>query len=339
MSAPIRLLLADAATTKFAQRVRQSPAAGGFSLVIPESETESSLTALVPGADAILAYQAEVPACVIEAAPSLRLIQKHGQNCRNIDVEAATRRGIRVATMPLFRSVTVAEHALGLMLACARKIIPGHRAVTGAVYQDMGLQPSLTTQRDYRANWAGIKGVTELFHATAGIVGMGDIGMEIAKRCRAFGMPVLYHQRTPHPKSIENLLGIRYSPLAGLLSASDFVVLVVPHTPETERLIGAKELARMKPTGTLVNVGRGGLIDEDALAIALRDGRIAMAGLDVYRAEPLPATSPLRMLPNVVLLPHTGGGSYRSWEIDTVASLANIRKFFDGTGAEGVINA
>jgi gluconate 2-dehydrogenase len=117
------------------------------------------------------------------------------------------------------------------------------------------------------------------------------------------------------------------------------VVLVVPHTAETESLIGAKALALMKPTATLVNVGRGGLIDETALVAALKSGQIAMAGLDVYRQEPLPVTSPLLTLPNVVLLPHTGGGSYRSWEVDTRASLTNIKRFFSGEGAAGIINA
>jgi glyoxylate reductase len=195
----------------------------------------------------------------------------------------------------------------------------------------------LTAQRTYRSNWARIEGMAELFQATAGIVGMGDIGMEIAKRCRAFAMRVIYYQRTRYPKAIEEVLGMSYASFNELLSESDYVLLVLPHTPETEGIIGARELARMKSSATLVNVGRGALIDEDALADALREKRIAMAGLDVYRREPLPADSPLRALPNVVLLPHTGGGSYRSWEIDTPAVLRNIELFFEGK-AEGIIN-
>jgi len=338
MAGPIRLLLADGAAAKFTARVRESSLARPFRLIIPENDTEAALLASAPEADAILSYQAAIPASVVRAAPSLRLIQKHGLNCRSIDVAAATARDVRVATLPLMRSVTVAEHALALMLACARKVIPGHQAVTGAAYQAMGLEPAQTTQRDYRSNWAKIRGVTELFQAGAGIVGMGDIGMEIARRCRAFGMTVRYFQRTPHPAATESLLGIRYAPLDALLSESDYIVLAIPHTPESEGLIGARELARMKPSATLVNVGRGGLVDENALATALRSGQIAMAGLDVYRNEPLPAGSPLLSLPNVVLLPHTGGGSYRSWEIDTPAVLENIRRFFSGEGAEGVIN-
>jgi phosphoglycerate dehydrogenase-like enzyme len=338
MGERIRLMVADGAAGNFALRVRESPDARPFSLIIPENDSEAALLTSAPEVDAILCYKASIPSSVIRVARSLKLIQKHGLNCRNIDVAAATQRNVRVATVPLMRSVTVAEHALALMLGCARKVIPGHRSVTEAVYQEMGLDPVVTSQRNYRSNWAGIKGVTELFQATVGIVGVGDIGMEIAKRCRAFGMPLCYYQRTPHPNAIEVSLGIRYLPLDDLLSVSDYLVLVIPHSPESEGLIGARELARMKPSATLINVGRGGLVDEDALIEALQSNRIAMAGLDVYRTEPLPAASPLRTLPNVVLLPHTGGGSYRSWEADIPASLRNIQKFFAGERAEGIVN-
>jgi lactate dehydrogenase-like 2-hydroxyacid dehydrogenase len=339
MTAPIRLLVADAATSRFGQRVLNSPAAASFRLLLAEHHTRDALLATAPEAEAILCYQAEVTGQLIEAAPGLRLIQKQGLNCKNIDVAAASRRNVRVATLPLMRSITVAEHALALMLACARKVVAGHHAVTEAVYREMGLEPVATSQSTYRGNWARIDGVSELHHATAGIVGMGDIGMEIAKRCCAFGMRVVYHQRTPHPSAVEASLGIRYLSLDELLSASDYVVLAIPHTPESEGLIGARELARMKPSAILVNVGRGGLVDEDALAAALRERRIAMAGLDVYRTEPLPVTSPLLMVPNVVLLPHMGGGSYRTWEVDIPAALRNIERFFAEGAAEGIVNA
>ena len=334
----IRLMFADGAATPVAARVREAPAASTFRLIFPENDTEEALLRAVPEADAILCYHAALTAPVIQAAPALRFIQKHGQNCRDIDVAAASARNVRVATVPLLRSITVAEHALALMLACARKVIAGHRAVTGAVYRERGLEPIVTSQQRYRSNWADIGGVAELYQATVGIVGMGDIGIETAKRCRAFGMKVVYHQRTPHHRSIEERLEMRYLALDELLRVADHVVLALPHTPETDSLIGGRELTLMKPTAILVNVGRGGLIDEEALADALGEGRIAMAGLDVYRSEPLPATSALLGLPNVVLLPHLGGGSYRSWEVDLPASLGNIRRFFESGRAEGIIN-
>jgi phosphoglycerate dehydrogenase-like enzyme len=333
----IRLLVADGADSNIARRVAECPLARHFELVIPPSSSEQDLVAAAPPADAILTYRAAVPASVIRAAPSLRLIQKHGINCRRIDVAAATERNVRVATVPLVRNATVAEHALALVLACSRQILAGHRAVAAAVYRDTGIEPVATTERIYRGNWAGIEGIRELFGSTVGIVGMGDIGMEIAKRARSFGVHILYWQRTRHPRPVEESLELRYSTLDTLLAESDFVVLAVPHTPETTGLIGARELALMKSSATLVNVGRGGLIDEEALYDALRTGRIAMAGLDVYRYEPLPADSPLLRLANVVLTPHTGRGSYRSWKIDTAAVLTNILSFFEGQ-ASGIVN-
>lgn len=338
MSEKIRLMVADGAAGKITRKVCESPVATAFKLIIPENDTEAALLAVAPEADAILSYQSPVPGSVIRAAGSLKLIQKHGLNCRNIDVATATQQNVRVATTALLRSVSVAEHALALMLACARKVVPGHHAVTQAVYQEMGLEPVMTSELNYRPNWAKIGGIKELFGATTGIVGMGDIGMEIAKRCRAFGMTVYYNQRAPHPAATEAALGIQYLPFNELLSSSDYVVLVLPHTPESEGLIGAHALAQMKPTATLINVGRGGLIDETALVAALQSRPQLMAGLDVYRNEPLPVASPLSALPNVVLLPHLGGGSYRSNEVDTPASLRNIQRFFAGESVAGIIN-
>jgi phosphoglycerate dehydrogenase-like enzyme len=335
----IRLMVADGATSNIAVRTRELVQAGPIDLILPDNKSEAVLLKSAPGADAIFCYKAEVTAAIIRAAPALKLIQKHGLNCRNIDIVAATELNVRVATVPLLRNVSVAEHAMALMLACARKVVPGHRAVSGAVYREMGLEPTQTAENNYRANWAAIKGVAEMYEATVGIVGMGDIGMEIAKRCRAFGMNLLYHQRAAHSAAVEAALGIRYVTLDELLSVSDYVVMIVPHTPQTEGMIGAKQLARMKPAATLVNVGRGGLIDEDALIEALQKRPEMSAGLDVYRREPLPSSSPLLALPNVVLLPHTGGGSYRSRDVDVPAALRNIERFFAGERLEGVINA
>ena len=334
-----RLLVADDPSVPFVKRVKACPTASSFGIIIPKDGTKDSLLFLAPEADAILCYKAELSGSLIRAATSLRFVQKHGLNCNNIDVATATERNVLVATMPLMRNASVAEHALAHMLACARKIIPGHHAVVNATYQEMGLEPIQTSQWNFRKNWAGIEGVMELFRAAVGIIGMGDIGMEIAKRCRAFGMTVYYYDKIPHPSEVEIALGLQYLPFDKLLTVSDYVVLVVPHTPETEGLIGAKELGLMKSSATLINVGRGGLIDEVALVSALQSKRLAMAGLDVYPMEPLPASSPLRELPNVVLTPHTGGGSYRFMDADIDASLQNIERFFRGEKPSGIINA
>jgi phosphoglycerate dehydrogenase-like enzyme len=151
-------------------------------------------------------------------------------------------------------------------------------------------------------------------------------------------MKVYYYDGLRYPEEVEKAYEASYLPLDRLLALSDYVVLSLPHTPESEGLIGVEQLAQMKSSATLINVARGGLVDEDALAEALQSRRIAMAGLDVYRMEPLPESRPLRKLDNGGLLPHLGGGSNRCWDIDIPACLENIYRFFKGDPDRGVIN-
>ena len=328
MNDKIRLLVTDGASGRFLSRVKANAASEPFDIIAPDSADEDTLLALAPEAEAILCYKAALPASVIQAAAKLRYIQKHGLNCKNIDAAAARERGIPVGTQSLMRNATVAEQALTLMLCCERKTILGQRAVEAGVYREMGLEPVATSQWNIRPNWPEIEGVAELFSKSAGIIGLGDIGMDIARRCLAFDMEIFYYQRTRHASDVEAEYRAAYLPFEDLLEQVDYLVLVLPHTVESEGMIGAEQLARMKKTAALINVGRGALVDEAALADALRTGAIAMAGLDVYRYEPLPADSPLIGLPNAVLLPHTGGGSNRQWDVDIPASLGKIAAFF-----------
>ena len=330
MSDKIRLLVTDGASGRFLTRVKANAATAPFEITAPDSADEDALLALAPEAEAVLCYKAALPASVIREAAKLRYIQKHGLNCKNIAVEAARERGIPVGTQSLMRNATVAEQALTLMLCCERKTIPGQKAVEAGVYREMGLEPVATSQWNIRPNWPEIEGVAELFGRSAGIIGLGDIGMDIARRCLAFDMEIFYYQRTRHTPDVEAEYRAAYLPFDDLLERVDYLVLVLPHTDESEGMIGAAELARMKNTAALINVGRGALVDEAALAAALREGAIAMAGLDVYRYEPLPADSPLIGLPGAVLLPHTGGGSNRQWDVDIPASLGKIAAFFSG---------
>src|SRR6478672_1369375 len=181
MDRPIRLLL-DSESEGLVQRVTEMPESRQFELLSYLGEGTPKLNELIVKADAVYIYKDELSGAAIRSAPGLRFIQKHGVNCKNIDVEAARERKIPVATLPLFRNVAVAEHAFALMLACAHKILPGHRAVENAVYRDMGLSPIVTSQRGIRGNWAKISGVIELMGASVGIIGLGDIGMEFARR-------------------------------------------------------------------------------------------------------------------------------------------------------------
>jgi phosphoglycerate dehydrogenase-like enzyme len=331
-------LLVDSGSRRFAEGVSTLPEAADFEILTYVGKGEKAIRELIPEADAVYIYQHFLPAEIIRSAPSLRFIQKHGLNCTNVDVAAATERGIPVATLQLLRNATVAEQALALMLACARKVIPGYQAVVGAAYRDLGLTPFRTSQREYAGNWAQIAGISELKDAAVGIIGLGDIGLEIAKRCRAFDMTVYYHQRQPHSADVEAKYEVGFLPFEKLLETVDYLVLILPHTAETEGMIGAKELARMKPSATLINVARGNVVDQSALIDALQNGRLAMAGLDVYSEEPLPDTNPLIGLKNVVLTPHMGGGSGRARLVDRAAGLANILRFFQGQKPSGVIN-
>lgn len=330
-------LLVDSDSDRFVKRVGELPESSEFELLTYVKQDKSRIADLLRQADAAYIYQDELRGPAIRSAPALKFIQKHGLNCKNIDLDAAHEKGVRVATLPLFRNVAVAEHAMALMLACSHKIVQGHRAVESAVYRDLGLEPIKTAQREYRSNWAKITGVMELMDATVGIVGLGDIGLEIARRCRAFGMKVVYHQRARHTPAVEAEYEATYLPMTDLLRTVDHLVLILPHTASTDRMIGAAELKLMKPTATLINVARGGVVDETALIEALSNGTIAMAGLDVYREEPLPVTSPLITMPNVVLTPHLGGGSYRSHEVDHKSGLQNILQFFRTGSARGLV--
>jgi len=334
----IRLLVVDAFSGHYPEHVKKYSKGLPFDLIYPEGDDEASLKSAAENAEAILCYKAALSGSVIKSASSIKFIQKHGLNLKNIDIDATREAGIPVATMPLMRNATAAEQALTLMLCCVRKAMPGHRAVADAEYLKLGIEPIVTSQWDMNTNWTKIEGITELFGASVGIVGLGDIGMEVATRCRAFNMDVFYTQRTRHTKDVEDAFDATYLPLDELLAQSDFVVLIIPHTPETEGFIGAEQLAKMKSTATLINIGRGGLIDEDALASSLREGQIAMAGLDVYRREPLPDSSELRALPNIVFSPHAGGGSYRAWGVDVSGVLGNIQKFFNGDPPRGLVS-
>jgi len=220
---------------------------------------------------------------------------------------------------------SMAEHVLGLMLAFTRR-----------------LHASRDAQRERR--WTqgeqvrGAPSFEELHGATLGIVGFGHIGRAVATAARAFGMRVLAVRR--HPLADPAPADEQWGPerLGELLERCDWVVLAAPHTGETERLLGAAELARMKPGARLVNVARGALVDEAALVAALRSGRLAGAALDVTAEEPLPADSPLWSLPEVIVTPHTSGVGPRFWERVAEQFADNLRRYLAGEPLDNVVD-
>jgi glyoxylate reductase len=241
---------------------------------------------------------------LLDHAPRLKIIANHGVGFDNIDVAAATARGIPVTNTPGVLTDATADITLGLILAVGRRMVEGDRR-----------------NREGRFRfWAPLLFLgTEITAKTLGIVGMGRIGRAVVKRCRGFEMPVVYHSRTRLGAQAEAALGVTYRSLDALLAEADFISLHVPLTPATHHLIGAAELRRMKPSAFLINTSRGPVVDEAALVAALQAGKIRGAGLDVYENEPQMAPG-LAELDNAVLLPHVGSAT---WETRTrMARLA-----------------
>jgi glyoxylate reductase len=230
---------------------------------------------------------------LFDRAPNLKMVANFAVGFDNIDIPAATQRGIKVSNTPDVLADATADLSFALLLAVARRIVEGDKRVRSGEFKY--LAPLL---------FLG----TEVHGKTLGIVGLGGIGAAVARRARGFDMKVLYQKRSRISEAEEKALGAQYVDLKTLLTESDFISLHCPLTPETRHLIGKAEFELMKPTAILINAARGPVVDEAALVEALKSGQIAGAGLDVYENEPNLAPG-LADLPNVVLMPHVGSGT------------------------------
>lgn len=273
---------------------------------VPDGE----LPALVSGATVLVTGKRRINADLLAAAgPGLEGVVVVGRAPWAVDREAAAEARVQVVVVPHTGAIAVAEHAMALMLGVYRHVAVGHQGTITAAYQDLGVEPILTDERTIAFNWLKLDGVDQLYGKTLGLVGLGDIGLEVARRALAFDMNVLYTKRSPLPPAHEALAGVQWASLKTLLADSDIVSLHAPHTPATAGMIGREALGRMKSTAVLINTSRGGLVDERALVSALRSRSLGGAGLDVFVHEPLPADHPLLALDNVLLSPHLGGGT------------------------------
>jgi D-3-phosphoglycerate dehydrogenase len=234
--------------------------------------------------------ETKVTAEWIAKAGALRLIGRAGVGVDNIDLAAATLKGVAVINAPAANTLAAAEHTMALMLSTARHVAAADASVKAGKWE--------------RGKFMGV----ELNGKTLGVVGMGRIGREVARRAQAFGMRVIGHDPFVSDAQAREL-GIEPSPLPALLAEADFVTLHVPGGDKTKHIISAETLKKVKKGLRLVNCARGELVDEAALSEALKDGRVAAAGLDVFSEEPLPEGSPLRGAPNVVLTPHLGAST------------------------------
>ena len=235
-----------------------------------------------------------IDAALLDACPRLRAVCSLAVGYNNIDVDACTARGVAVSNAPGVLTETTADFGFALLMAAARRISESEAFL----------------RRGEWTKWSvDLFAGSDIHGATLGILGMGRIGQAIARRgAHGFAMPVIYHNRSPLPDDVAGALGARYVARETLLHEADHLVIVVPYSAASHHLVGAAELALMKPTATLVNIARGGVVDDAALAAALRSGTIAAAGLDVFEAEP--SVHPdLLALRNVVLTPHIASAS------------------------------
>ena len=260
---------------------------------------------------------------VLAQAADLEVIANIAVGYNNIDVPAATRRGIRVTNTPGVLDDTTADLTWSLMMAAARRIAEGDAYVRAGDWKiAFGVQYFLGQ---------------DLHHATLGIIGMGRIGQAIARRALGFEMRVIYNNRSRLADADEKRLNAQWVERDRLLAESDFVVVMAPYSPATHHLIGAPEIARMKPTAVLVNSARGGVVDDAALVEALRTRRIAAAGLDVFEGEPRvhPGFLELR---NVVMTPHIGSASRATRVVMCNTAAANLSAVLEGREPPNPVN-
>jgi glyoxylate reductase len=281
------------------------------------------LLAEVAEADGLLCLLTDrVDSGLLEAAPRLRVVSTMAVGYDHIDVAACTRRGIAVCHTPDVLTETTADLCWAILMACARRLYEGQRVIVEGRWP--AWSPFLLAGQD-------------VWGRTLGVVGFGRIGQAVARRAKGFGMRVLYHARSRHPEGEAETGAVRVD-LDRLLQESDFVVLALPLTAETRHLIGAAELARMKRTAILVNVGRGALVDEGALVEALRAGRLWGAALDVFEREPIGPEHPLLALPHVVAVPHIGSASVATRTAMARLAAQNLADVLRGRRPRACVN-
>jgi phosphoglycerate dehydrogenase-like enzyme len=323
----LRVMIADdeyAATAatlgdRFEQLELLCPAEGQELPVVADGKADVLITQFVP-----------VDGALLDDLSGLRAVIKMGSNYKNIDANAVRERNLIFASVPRKGPNCVAELAMTLILALSKDLLISHAAVADGAYRLRGLRPIKTEQWKMAFHWMRHTMVHEVRGKTLGIVGMGEIGAELALRARVMGMKNLYFTRTQLYPELEQRFGAEYRSLEDLLKESDYLTLAVPHTSDTEKMIGAEQLAMMKSDAFLVNICRGGVVDEEALIDALMHDRLAGAGLDVFEYEPLPADSLLCDLDNVILTPHIGGGSGTNREIELTAVLEETQAILSG---------
>src|SRR5881394_3904056 len=311
MTSP-KILIADSISQSGIDELARD---GAFEVSTQTGLSESALVEVIPDFTAVVVRsQTKITAAVLNAGTKLRVVGRAGVGIDNVDVAEATRRGVIVMNAPGGNTISTAEHSFSLLLCAARKIPRADAMLRGGKWD--------------RKNLEGV----ELFNKTLGVIGMGRIGSELSRRAIAFGMRVVAFDPYLSATRARTLQVELVDELDDLLGAADFITLHTPLTPETHHLLDAARLAKTKRGVRVINCARGGLIDEAALSDALRSGSVAAAALDVFETEPLPADSPLREVPNLVLTPHLGASTVEAQESVGLEIAQSIRAvLLDGT--------
>jgi D-3-phosphoglycerate dehydrogenase len=310
----MKIVIAEKMSASAIDLLREEP----WEIVLPD-QVAGNLPARVADADALIVRSAvQADAALLEHAKKLRVIGRAGVGVDNIDLEAATKKGIAVMNTPGANAVAVAEHTLGLMIALARHLCRASETTRGGKWEKKSLEG------------------TELRGKTLAIVGLGRIGMEVARRARAFQMEVAAHDPFI-PVTVARDAGIRLGTLDEIYGAADYLTLHVGLTPQTEGMINATSLAKMKKGVRIVNCARGELVDEAALAQALQSGQVGGAALDVFQVEP-PKDSPLLSLPNVLCTPHIAGSTREAQEAVGTQIVMQVREYLKHGVIQNAVN-
>ncbi len=289
----------------------------------PKRDDLARLRAALPQAHGLLGASIKLDAELLDLAPRLRAISTVSVGVDNYDIDYLNGRGIALCNTPDVLTQTTADTGFALIMATARRVVE---------------LASLVRNGEWKHNIGPAHFGSDVHGKTLGIIGMGRIGEALAQRGHfGFGMPILYHCRSPKPE-VEARFDAGYRSLEALLGEADFVCLTVPLTAETEGLIGKDQLALMRPESILINIARGKVVDEQALIEALQNGQIRGAGLDVFEREPLNTDSPLLQMANVVATPHMGSATHETREAMAACAVDNLISALAGDKPANLVN-
>jgi phosphoglycerate dehydrogenase-like enzyme len=326
------------------ERHQHSAVAGAppeLAVTIRRSPSRDELLSWLPDYEFLITERSgEIDAGLIGAGRNLRLIQRLGSQTYDIDLEAARAAGVPVCYQPVTGCIMVAEHMLMQMLATAKRLREMMAIAEAA--ENGGRTPGRCDEDYFAYNWAEVGQLQGLWQSTVGILGMGEIGMELARRLQGWGCTVLYNKRHPLPAAAERELNVHYAAFDTLLAQSDFVCMLLPFFSETALTLSTDFFAQMKPGACFVSCGGSGVVDEAALAEAVRSGRVFGAAVDTYEWEPIHPDSPLVSAvrgsrANLVLTPHVaaGSGSERNEALMRGGDYANLIRLLNGQTLAG----